>query len=148
MDRQENSIKMSAHEKLRVQLIRCGQKLGSGHGKKQTQGRILKILYLYGPMSQRILQEKLDIQPGSMSEIAAKLEHKGLLFRQKDPADKRQILLTLTEAGRTDVEQFRKCGRSQHTADFDALTPEEQQQLSDLLEKLLASWSAASDKNR
>lgn len=148
MDRQEGSIKMNPQEKLRVQLIRCGQKLGSGHGKNQTQGRILKILYFHGPMPQRILQEKLDIQPGSMSEIAAKLEHKGLLCRQKDPVDKRQILLTLTEAGRADVERFHKEGKSRHTADFDGLTQDEQQQLSGLLEKLLDSWSAAPDKNQ
>lgn len=148
MDRQDNNMKMGTHEKLRVQLIRCGQKLGSGRGNHQTQGRILKILYFHGPMTQRILQDKLDIQPGSMSEIAAKLEHKGLLYRQRDPIDKRQILLTLTEAGRADVEQFRKQGRFQHTADFDALTQEEQQQLSGLLEKLLDSWSAASGKSQ
>ena len=87
-------------------------------------------------------QKKLDIQPGSMSEIAAKLEHKGLLCREKDPADKRKILLTLTDAGRADVEAFQMSRKMQHTKDFDALTQEEQQQLSQLLEKLLDSWSA------
>ena len=148
MRQKENSAEMSIHERLRVQLIRCGQKLSSGQGKKQTQGRILKILYLHGPMTQKTLQEKLDIQPGSMSEIAGKLEHKGLLVRDKDPVDKRKILLTLTQAGRADVEQFQKHGRSHHTKDFDVLTPEEQQQLSQLLEKLLDSWSAAQETNQ
>lgn len=138
-------MEMSTPERLRVQLIRCGQKLGSGQGKRQTQGRILKILYHHGPMTQKTLQDKLDIQPGSMSEIAAKLEHKGLLCREKDPVDKRQILLTLTEAGRADVEQFHMERKSQHPHDFDALSQEEQQQLSQLLEKLLNSWSAAQE---
>ena len=146
--RQENGTEMNPQERLHVQLIRCGQKLGSGHGKRQTQGRILRILYLHGPMSQKALQDKLDIQPGSMSEIAAKLEHKGLLCRQKDPVDKRQILLTLTDAGREDVEQFHRQGKTQHAADFAALTQEEQQQLSQLLDKLLASWSPALDNTQ
>lgn len=145
MDRRENSIEMSPQEKLRVFLIRCGQKLGSGHGKHQTQGRILKILYHHGPMTQKTLQDKLDIQPGSMSEIAAKLEHKGLLVREKDPVDKRKILLTLTDAGRADVEQFQKHSRLHHTKDFDVLTQEEQQQLLGLLEKLLESWSSTQE---
>lgn len=135
-------MEMTLHEKLRVQLIRCGQKLSSGHDKRQTQGRILKILYHHGSMTQKTLQDKLDIQPGSMSEIAAKLEHKGLLYRKKDPMDKRQILLTLTDAGRVDVEQFHKQRSLQHTQGFDALTQEEQQQLSQLLGKLLESWSS------
>lgn len=142
MDWQKHDIEMSIHERLRVQLLRCGQKMGSGNGKRQTQGRILKILYHQGSMTQKTLQEKLDIHPGSMSEIAAKLEHKGLLYRQKDPVDNRKVLLTLTEAGRADVEQFQKHGRSHHTADFDVLTQEEQKQLSQLLGKLLESWSA------
>ena len=141
MFHQENALEMNPQELLRVQLIRCGQKLGSGHGKRQTQGRVLKILYLQGPMSQKALQDKLDIQPGSMSEIAAKLEHKGLLCRQKDPQDKRQILLTLTDAGREDVERFRRQGKGQHGTDFTALTQEEQQLLSQLLDKLLTSWA-------
>ena len=92
-------------------------------------------------MTQKELQDKLDIQPGSMSEIAAKLEHKGLLVREKDPVDKRKILLALTDAGCADVEQFQKHGGSHHTKDFDALPQEEQQQLLLLLEKLLISWS-------
>lgn len=145
MDGNKHDMEMSTHERLRVQLIRCGQKLGSGHGTHQTQGRILKILYHHGPITQKMLQDKLDIQPGSMSEIAAKLEHKGLLCREKDPVDKRKILLTLTEAGRADVEQFKKHARAHHTKVFDALTLEEQQQLLNLLEKLLDSWSAAQE---
>ena len=142
MDWQKHDMEMNIHERLRVQLLRCGQKMGSGSGKRQTQGRILKILYYHGSMTQKALQEKLDIHPGSMSEIAAKLEHKGLLCREKDPVDKRKVLLTLTEAGRADVEQFQKHGRSHHSVDFDVLTQEEQQQLSRLLEKLLENWSA------
>lgn len=134
-------MEMNLQEKLRVLLIRCGQKLGSNNGKRQTQGRILKILYYYGPMTQKDLQDKLDIQPGSMSEIAAKLEHKGFLIREKDPADKRKILLSLTEAGREDVEQFRMQKKVLRTRDFEALSQEEQQALVRLLEKLLDSWS-------
>ncbi|MDO5546074.1 MAG: MarR family transcriptional regulator [Eubacteriales bacterium] len=132
---------MNAQEKLRILLIRCGQKLNHHHGGHQTQGRILKILYYQGPMSQKLLQEKLDIQPGSMSEIAAKLERKGLLSREKDTSDKRKILLSLTEAGRQDVEAFQARVRNSHFPDFSPLTIEEQQQLSRLLEKLLSGWS-------
>lgn len=135
-------IEMNPQERLRMLLIRCGQKLGSNHGGHQTQGRILKILYYQGPMTQKILQEKLDIQPGSMSEIAAKLERKGLLVREKEKSDKRKILLALTEAGREDVERYHRQTKQHHFKDFDVLTLEEQQQLSHLLEKLLHGWSS------
>lgn len=133
-------IEMNSQEKLRMLLIRCGQKLSSNHSKHQTQGRVLKILYHQGPLTQRVIQEKLGIQPGSMSEISAKLERKGFLFREKDPSDKRKILLTITEAGREDVEQYQRQAAKKHHSYFNALTMDEQQQLSQLLEKLLAEW--------
>ena len=75
-----------------------------------------------------------------MSEISAKLEHKGFLFREKDASDKRKILLTLTEAGREDVEQYQRQAAEKHFSYFNALTIDEQQQLSQLLEKLLTEW--------
>lgn len=124
-------------ERLSVLLVRCGHKLGS-HGTGQTQGRILKILFLHGPMTQKELQDRLSIQPGSMSEIAAKLERRGLILRQKDQADKRKIFLSLTEAGRADVEAFR--AQKKASRRFDALTPGEQASLQAMLEKLLDSW--------
>lgn len=129
----------SGAEKLSVLLLRCGQKLRRG-GEQRTQGRILRILYLNGPMTQKALQDKLEIQPGSMSEIAAKLERKGLLLREKDPVDKRKIRLTLTEAGRADVEQFHAHGRPTRGREYGALNEEEQAALCALLEKLLDSW--------
>ena len=134
---------MNTHEKLRLLLIRCGHKLRNRHGGGHTQGRILKILYYQGPMSQKNLQDKLDIQPGSMSEIAAKLEAKGLICRDRDASDKRKILLTLTDAGRADVENFQKHPAGQQDVSFDALSAEEQQILLNLLEKLIGSWSEA-----
>ena len=141
-------MEMHTQEKLRVMLIRCGQKLGSGTNAKQTQGRILKILYYHGPMTQKMLQEKLGIQPGSMSEIAAKLQRKGLLQREKDDADRRRILLTLTDCGRADVERFQRQQGGKPGAHFDALTQAEQESLMRLLEKLLDSWSETPERNR
>lgn len=129
-------------ERLHVLLIRCGQKLGSS-GIRQTQGRILKILYLHGPMTQGVLQDKLGIQPGSMSEIAAKLERKGLLRREKNETDKRKVLLSLTDAGRLDVENYKAQGSPARGHRFSALSEEEQKTLCALLEKLMSSWDSS-----
>lgn len=136
----QGNLEMSLGERTRVLLIRCHQKLNAAGRDSQTQGRILKLLYLGGPMTQRTLQDKLEIRPGSMSELAAKLERKGLLRRERSPEDKRKVLLTLTEAGRADVERFRAAGRRPHGRGFDALTGEEQETLCALLQRLLDSW--------
>lgn len=139
MMKTEHSPVLRTEERLHILLARCGQKLASS-GVRQTQGRILKILYRQGPLSQKVLQEKLAIQPGSMSEIAAKLEHRGLLCRTRDEADKRKVLLSLTDAGRQDVEDFSAQGRPYAGRRFDALSEQEKHTLCALLEKLLDSW--------
>lgn len=139
MMKTEPSPVLRPEEHLHILLARCGQKLACS-GVRQTQGRILKILYRQGPLTQKVLQEKLAIQPGSMSEIAAKLERRGLLCRSRDETDKRKVLLSLTDAGRKDVEEFSAQGRPYTGRRFDALSAQEQQTLCALLEKLLDSW--------
>lgn len=75
-----------------------------------------------------------------MSEIAAKLERKGLICRERDEADKRKVLLSLTEEDWTDVEAYKAKGRPSGGNRFAALSEEEQQTLCALLEKLMHSW--------
>ena len=111
--------------------------LGLGGG----QGRILRILCQQEQMSQKELQEILHIQPGSMSEIAAKLESKGLIARGRDEADKRKILLSITDEGRTWVNQRNAAAIRQQRAElFSSLSQEEQDTLQTLLGKLSADW--------
>lgn len=127
-------------EGLSYKLDRCAHFLYHRHRKdNHGQGKILKILSVSGPMTQKQLQEKLEIQAGSMSEIASKLEGKGLITRTRDKADKRRILLEITEEGRADVARFTE-QRKLESRMFDALTQEEQCQLGAMLDRLLASW--------
>lgn len=122
-------------------LERCGKFLMYCLGKRRGQEKILRILMEHGEISQKELQELLGIQPGSMSEIAAKLEGKGLVVRGRAEADRRKILLSLTEEGwawlaRQDEDHVRK----RRAELFSALAPEEQQALGVLLEKLCVDW--------
>ena len=61
------------------------------HGKGRGQGKILKILARNGEMSQKDLQDMLEIQSGSISEVLAKLEDKGMITRTKSEDDKRKV---------------------------------------------------------
>lgn len=122
-------------------LERCGKLLLYFLGKRRGQEKILRILWEHGEISQKRLQEQLGIQPGSMSEIAAKLEGKGLVARGRAEADRRKILLSLTEAGRTWLaRQDEDHVRKRRAELFSALTPEEQRALGALLEKLCVDW--------
>ena len=112
------------------------------YGKKRnkgqlSQGKILKILYNNGDMSQKEMQEKLDIQSGSMSELINKLENKKFIIRLKDNYDRRKVILHLTEEGRRDVERYRQEYQNQMTHYFYILDQDEKETLYEILIKLL-----------
>ena len=80
---------------LLLSMERCGHFLYHRRGGKNGQNRILKILVTKGYKTQKELQEILDIQSGSISEIVMKMENKGLISREKDINDRRKILYNL-----------------------------------------------------
>lgn len=128
-------------EDLAETLEQTGRLLSHCLGERRGQGRFLRILCEQGQMSQKELQDILHIQPGSMSEIAAKLENKGLIARGRDDTDKRKILLSITDEGRTRVSQRDDAAIRRQRADlFSSLSQEEQDILRTLLEKLSADW--------
>ncbi len=53
-----------------------------------------------GEMSQQELGMHFDLKPGSLSEILSKLELNGLIERSRNPKDRRQLTIRLTETGR------------------------------------------------
>ena len=77
-------------------LIKCGHILTHKTGKKRSQENILEILLKHKEISQRELQEILDIEAGSMSEIIAKLEQREYIKRYKDERDKRRYIISVS----------------------------------------------------
>ena len=126
---------------------RCGRLLSSCLGKRRGQGRILRTLCQRGEMPQRELQALLGIQAGSMSEIAAKLEDKGLITRRHSKEDRRKVSLSITEQGRAWVAQSDEAHILRRRAElFAVLTQEEQRALEKILDKLSAAWSQRAER--
>lgn len=123
-------------EYLRKLLRRCGFYLYHQANHSQ-QDEVLLMLADHGPMSQKELQERLSVRPGSASELISKLEDKEQLLRSRDPSDRRRVILTLTEKGKHCVQLFRE--QPVETL-FTALDEKERSCLTAALEKLLDGW--------
>ena len=117
-------------------LIKCGHILTHKTGKKRSQENILEILLKHKEISQRELQEILDIEAGSMSEIIAKLEQREYIKRYKDERDKRRYIISLTKKGYEKITNKKTNDEDM----FDMLSTEEQIQLNDMLNTLLKEW--------
>lgn len=131
----EQEIKQSTDEKLSRCLRRCGHVLY--HQSHHSQQDAVLALLRQGPLSQKQIQEQLSTRPGSVSELISKLESKQLVERRRDDADRRRVVLSLTEKGRIAA----LIHRERPSEDlFAAFSEEEKEQLAGLLEKLLESW--------
>ena len=61
-----------------------------------------------GPISPGELAALEKVQPPSMTRLVARLEELGLLLRSPHPTDRRQVLLTLSEAGAALIHEERR----------------------------------------
>lgn len=107
---------------------------------KGSQKRILTILSETGTITQRELTQRLGIQPGSASEVIAKLENACLLTRTESEADRRTVDITLTEEGKRQAEEAKAQRLGRHQEMFSVLSDEEKGQLLALLEKVNMDW--------
>lgn len=98
-----------------------------------------------GEMSQQELGLHFDLKPGSLSEILSKIECAGFIERSRNPKDRRQLTIRLTEAGweKARVEQASRT-RFREQA-FSALTHDEREQLAEMLEKIRVTWEELDD---
>ena len=108
---------------------------------KGGQKRILILLLEDGATTQSALTQRLGIQPGSASEVLAKLEHAGLIRREPSAGDRRTTDVLLTDEGRAAAEEARQQRMLRHDQMFDCLSEDEKDSLLAMLEKINAAWA-------
>ena len=64
-----------------------------------TQFGVLEAILHKGPLTQRELGRKVLTSAGNMTDVVDKLEHRRLVRRVRDPADRRLVRVELTESG-------------------------------------------------
>lgn len=132
---------MGENKELLKTMEMCGHFLYHRRGGKRGQARILKLLIENGEMSQRSIQDILDIKSGSLSEMVRKMEAENLISREKDEADRRNITIKITPKGIERAEENSQILKKQEQVMFNSLNDEEQEQLYTLLKKLIDDWN-------
>ena len=69
------------------------------HGLTLTQLACLATLHRHGAMTPSDLAAHEKVQPPSMTRTVNGLAERGLVQRNPDPHDRRQVVVSLTEAG-------------------------------------------------
>jgi MarR family 2-MHQ and catechol resistance regulon transcriptional repressor len=68
-------------------------------GLTVTQFGVLEAIHHMGPLCQGELAEKLLRSGGNLTLVVDNLEKAGLVARERDPADRRFVVVKLTDAG-------------------------------------------------
>ncbi|MET4048926.1 MULTISPECIES: MarR family transcriptional regulator [unclassified Rhodococcus (in: high G+C Gram-positive bacteria)] len=110
-------------------------------GLNPSQSRALHVLAREGqPMRLRALADRLRIVARSATDIVDSLEAAALVIREPDPQDRRAVLVSLTDSGRTQLDAIDSARRAVATELFDTLDAEEREQLARILDKITAAW--------
>ncbi|KQV57534.1 MULTISPECIES: MarR family winged helix-turn-helix transcriptional regulator [unclassified Caulobacter] len=101
-------------------------------GVTYTQWIIIVALWEQDNQTVGGLGEKLFLESNTLTPILKKLEELGFLNRRRDPADERQVLVNLTDAGRA----LRNKGVQKNLVAASGLTPEEFQTVQKMVARL------------
>ena len=101
-------------------------------GITYTQWIAIVALWEEDHLTVKALGERLFLESNTLTPILKKLEELGYVRRQRDPGDERQVIVSLTEAGR----RLRERGGSNNLVSATGLAPEEFAQVQKAVAKL------------
>ena len=93
-----------------------------------------------GTISQQELGMLFELKPGSLSEILAKIENAGLIERTRNPEDRRQLFIHLTERGAEEAAREQEARSRFRREAFACLEEDEQERLVELLDRVRTHW--------
>jgi DNA-binding MarR family transcriptional regulator len=108
---------------------------------------VLRVLDLVGEphrMSPTELSEIVVRSSGGMTQILDRLEHAGLIARTPDPADRRKVLVALTDEGMRTADAANARYAAERERLLAGLSPDEVQRLDDAIHRLLEVMTADS----
>ena len=120
------AVRRSASD-LRIVLGQLVRRLRAEHRLPLSHGIVLARLEREGPATTSSLASSENVRPQSMAQTLSELEADGFVSRTRDPDDRRQVLIAVTDAGRAALGEDRE-RREGWIAEAIAteLTPEEQ----------------------
>lgn len=110
------------HEKF---ILRFRRKHSVWPWMKKNHAKIISILYQHEYLTSTSIGKMLDIEKGSLTTLIDQLEEKGVVMRREDPGDRRKILISLSPAGRNEMDKVMDFYTRKLNDFFQEVDPEE-----------------------
>ena len=105
----------------------------TAHDLKPRQFQILGLLHDHGGLAQGDLVRTMGVDPSILVTLLNPLEAAGLVARERDPADRRRHLVTLTRAGEQKLTRAARAQMETEDTLFASLDDDQREQLAALL---------------
>ena len=113
-----------------MQSIRVEMRSQRGSSLTVPQFRVLAYLHRHPHVSLSAVADHIGVTRATASAMVERLVQRSFVDRQIAPAERRQVLLTLTQMGRERLEEMQDCTRHQIATLLDELPPEDLEQVS------------------
>jgi len=111
-----------------------------------THVRALRLLRTTEAMAMKDLAEQLYLTPPSVTALTRRLVQTGLIRREAHAEDSRVALLSLTSAGHDLLREISRDQLGQMELLLHGLTPDEQEQFLDLMERAVRAILASPER--
>ena len=109
-----------------------------GSGTSVARLRLLDVLHCYGPLRMRDVGDRLGVTARNVTALVDGLEADGLVRRVAHATDRRVTMIELTRAGATQGRELWNGHVARAGEVFEALPPEDRQELLRLIGDLRA----------
>lgn len=94
-----------------------------------AEGSLLVELLAAGEATQQQIARRLQVDKSRVSRLCTALERKGLLTRERDASNRRNLRVHVTESGEKAATHLRQAWRAYHEQMLAAMTPRERRAL-------------------
>ncbi|HLU52832.1 MAG TPA: bifunctional helix-turn-helix transcriptional regulator/GNAT family N-acetyltransferase [Acidimicrobiia bacterium] len=111
-----------------------------------AEARVVYELAHHAGATATVLARELDLDPGYLSRILRRLQQRGLVSKQRSEADGRQVMLSLTEAGKEAFGEVDVASRNQIEGMLRRLSPDSQDRLVQAMETIESLLEAPDER--
>jgi DNA-binding MarR family transcriptional regulator len=131
---------------LRIQLARLNYQVGSSLGLKDVDLDCLDIIDASGPLSPSALARLAGLHPATMTGILDRLENGGWIVRERDPSDRRAVLLRSVRERQADLQRsYASLSRSMNKL-IASYSDKELEAIADFLQRCAQAGREATDE--
>lgn len=133
----ERTLSYRLHQLHKLSDLESQRRYEFDVGLSMSEGRCLTTIGTFEPMSVQHLARAANLNKGQASRAAQALVAQGLVRKEDDVNDGRGVTLTLTPHGRTVWQRAIAMVHQRNREIFGCLSPTQQQQLGELLDRLI-----------